>query len=118
MTLSGNESRAKTGQAEKRMPHSIRFLEPEWERIEAYSGDRGLSPAEFVRFAALGAMEEGTGHLPGRLAPLVEHTYRLAFFVASKTREEMIEAGGRKAVDELIALGRVAQAELLGGDSD
>ena len=118
MSSSGNLSTAKNGQVEKRMPHSIRFLEPEWERIEAYAGGRGLSPAEFVRFAALDAMEVGNGHLPGRLAPLVESTFRLAYFVATKTRDEMIEAGEQKTVDELIALARLAQAKFLDGNSD
>ena len=67
-----------------------------------------------MRFPALGAMEESNGHLPGRLAPLIEHTFRLAFFLASKTCDEMIEASERKAVDELIALTRHAQAETRG----
>ena len=118
MSSSGNTSTVNTGQVEKRMPHSIRFLELEWERIEAFAGERGLSPAEFVRFAALDAMTQSSGQLPGRLAALIEHTFRLVYFMASKTRDEMIEAGERKAVDELIAAGRLAQAQLLDGDSD
>ena len=47
-----------TGRTEKRTPHSIRFLDPEWERIEAFAEKRGLTGPEFVRFAALAAMEE------------------------------------------------------------
>ena len=49
---------------------------PEWERIEAFADRRGLTGPEFVRFAALAAMEDGP---PGaaaddRLAPLIERT--------------------------------------------
>jgi len=76
MNQRGNESTVGTGEVEKRMPHSIRFLEPEWERIEAFAAARGLSPAEFVRFAALVAIQESSGALPVRLAPLIEETYR------------------------------------------
>ena len=39
------ETAAGTGKAKKRAPHSIRFLGPEWDRIEAFAGDRGLTPA-------------------------------------------------------------------------
>lgn len=45
--------------AEKRNPHSIRFLDPEWERIEAFARGRGLTGPEFVRFAALAAIADG-----------------------------------------------------------
>ena len=43
----------------KRSPHTIRFLDPEWERIEAFAEARGLAPAEFVRFATLNAIADG-----------------------------------------------------------
>ena len=51
--------RARAGKAEKRTPRSIRFYDPEWERIEAFAERRGLAAAEFVRFAALAAIEDG-----------------------------------------------------------
>ena len=37
----GDAGPADGGRAEKRSPHSIRFLDPEWERIEAYAETRG-----------------------------------------------------------------------------
>ena len=38
----GDAGPADGGKAEKRSPHSIRFLDPEWESIEAYAETRGL----------------------------------------------------------------------------
>ena len=64
-----------TGKAKKRRPHSIRFFDPEWERIAAFAGDRGLTPAEFVRFATLAAIEDGDGRGNPRLVPLIETTF-------------------------------------------
>ena len=43
---------ADAGKSEKRTPRSIRFHDPEWERIETFAEERGLAAAEFVRFAA------------------------------------------------------------------
>ena len=69
---------AAAGRPEKRTPHSIRFLDPEWESIEAFAEKRGLTRPEFVRFAALAAMEDGlsAGAAVDRLALLVEMTFR------------------------------------------
>ena len=44
---------------EKRTPHSIRFLDAEWERIEKFAEKRGLTGPELVRFAALETIAEG-----------------------------------------------------------
>ena len=114
MNLRGNESTVGSGQVEKRMPHSVRFLKLEWERIEAFAGDRGLAPAEFVRFAALVAIQEPAGALPAQLAPLIEETYRFCYILATKRREEMLEAGEREVLDALIAAARKSQARALG----
>lgn len=107
-----------TGNAQKRAPHSIRFFDPEWNRIAAFAGDRGLSPAEFVRFATLAATEEGDGAGTGRLAPLIEMTFRFTYILATRKRDEMLEAGEREAIETLIATARQVQDELLGGGSD
>ena len=47
------------GKEEKRVPHSIRFLDTEWERIKAFAEERGLVAPEFIRFAVLAAIGEG-----------------------------------------------------------
>ena len=102
---------------EKRWPHSIRFLEPEWERIEAFAEAHGLTGPEFVRFAALAAVADG-GNPVARLAPLIERTFRAAHILVSRLRDEMLEAGEQEELDALIAAARGLQDELLNGPSD
>ena len=111
---------ARTGRAEKRTPHSIRFHDPEWERIEAFAEERGLTGPEFVRFAALAALADGppAGAAADRLAPLIERTFRAAHIMVSKLRCDMLDEGREEELDALIAGAREFQDELIGGDPD
>ncbi len=114
----GDAGPADGGRAEKRSPHSIRFLDPEWERIEAYAETRGLTGPEFVRFAALAAMQAGSppSTAGDRLAPLIEMTFRATYIMATKMRAEMLDAGRKEELDELVAAARGLQDEILGGE--
>ena len=105
-----------TDKAATRRAHSIRFLESEWERIEAFAQDRGLTPSEFVRFATLAVIEDGASL--GRLAPLIETTFRAAYMLMGKLNEDMLNAGEAKKLEALVADAEDVQAELLGGASD
>lgn len=107
---------AGAGRSERRNPHSIRFLDPEWERIEAFAGERGLTGPEFVRFAALAAIGDGprAAGAADRLAPLIERTYRSCYMMATKLRDEMIAEGRGDEMEALIEAARAAQRELLG----
>ena len=109
-----------TGRTEKRNPHSIRFHDPEWERIEAVAEKRGLTGPEFVRFAALAAVADGppAGAAADRLAPLIELTFRATHILVSKLRHDMLEEGREDELDALIAGARGVQDELIGGDPD
>ena len=107
-----------TGKAARRQPHSIRFLEPEWQRIEAFAGDRGLTPAEFVRFATLAAIEDGDGNSIASLAPLIETTFRAAYVMMSKLNDDLLEAGEGQKVEALVAEAKEMQEELQGGAMD
>ena len=110
---------AETGRPEKRTPHSIRFLDPEWVRIEAFAEERGLTGPEFVRFAALAALAGGPASNSGdRLAPLIENTFRAAYIMVSKLRYDMLDEGRDEELDALIAGARGLQEELLGGNPD
>ena len=109
---------ADAGKAEKRTPRSIRFYDPEWERIESFADKRGVAAAEFVRFAALAAIEDGSGALSdpaprGRLAPLIEMTFRAAYMLATKNARRDARRGpqgraGRAGRRRPRAAGRVA----------
>ena len=103
-----------TGKAAKRQPHSIRFLGPEWQRIETFAGDRGLTPSEFVRFATLAAIEDGDQLSVSRLAPLIETTFRAAYVSMSRLNEAMHEADEGEKLEALVAEAEEMQEELLG----
>ena len=112
-----SNNQAAAGNAEKRTPHSIRFFDSEWDRIEAFAEERGLAPAELVRFATLAAIADGAA-LPARLAPLIETTFRATHILASRLRDEMLDAGKQEELDALIADARGLQEKLLAGASD
>ena len=106
---------AGTGKPATRRAHSIRFLEPEWERIEAFAGDRGLTPSEFVRFATLAVIEDGASL--GRLAPLVKTTFRATYMLMSRLSEDMLKDGETEKLETLVADADEVQEELLGESS-
>ena len=106
------------GKAETRTAHSIRFLDPEWDRIRAFAEDRGLAPPEFVRFATLAAIEDGAGERAGGLAPLIERTFRATYMLAGRMRAEMLDAGRGGELDALIRAARELQDELTGAASE
>ncbi len=101
----------------RRSPRTIRFLDSEWARIEAAAKERGAAPAEFVRSAALFAVEQD-GVSVAVLAPLIERTFRLTYLMATKMREEMIEAGEREKLEGMIESARRLQAKLSGERPD
>ncbi len=106
------------GKAETRTAHSIRFLDTEWDRIKAFAEGRGLAPPEFVRFAALAMIEDGARGTAGRFAPLIEVTFRATYMLASRMREEMLDAGRSEELDALIRTARELQDELTGAASE
>ena len=106
-------SPVEAGKVEKRNPHSIRFLDGEWDRIEAHADTRGLTGPEFVRFAALEALADG-GAAGDRLAPLVETTFRAVHIMVTKMRSDMLDEGREDELDELIEGARAQQDRLLG----
>ncbi|MCY4393580.1 MAG: hypothetical protein OXC10_00375 [Rhodospirillaceae bacterium] len=114
---------ADAGKAEKRSPRSIRFHDPEWERIEAFAETRGLAAAEFVRFAALAAIGDDSGasedgDTRDRLAPLIERTFRYSYMIATKMRDDMREAGEDEELKALIDAARALQTDLLADDPE
>ena len=111
--MSGSKSGTGDARPARRNPHSIRFLDPEWERIEAFANRRGLTGPEFVRFAALAAMADGAGVAAGRLAPLIERTFRYSYTIATKLRDDMLAEGQNEKLEALIRGARAVQEELL-----
>ncbi len=98
--------------SERRRSRSVRFLDLEWERIEAFAEARGLTGSEFVRYAALAATAD-RGEATGRLAPLIETTFRATHILATKMRDDMFAADRRAEVEELVKAARALQDKLL-----
>ena len=111
---------AEAGKVEKRTPRSVRFHDPEWERIEVFAEKRGMAAAEFVRFAALDAIEgrAAADEDGDRLALLIERTFRYTYMMATKMRDDMRDAGRGKELEALIGAARALQEELLEETSD
>ena len=108
------ESRpVEAGKTERRAPRSIRFRDAEWERIEDCAEKHSMAAAEFVRFAALSAVEDG-GEACKRLAPLIETTFRAAHIMVTKMRTDMLDEDRGDELDELIESARALQDRLLG----
>ena len=111
---------AATGAAEGTTPRTFRFPNAEWERVEACAEARGLSAAEFVRFAVRAAVEAGPA-TPGaadRLAPLIERTFRYSYMIATKMRDDMAAEGRDEEMEALVRTARALQDELTGDAGD
>ena len=101
-----------------RKPHSVRFHDSEWNRIEAFAEALGLSPSEFVRHVAVAAVADGHGAPGARLAPLIETTFRATHILVSRLRDQMLAAGQQDELDAMVAAARALQAKLLDQASD
>ena len=111
---------AATGTAEGTTPRTFRFPDSEWARVEACAEARGLSAAEFVRFAVRAAVDAGpaaTG-AADRLAPLIERTFRYSYMMATKMRDDMAAAGRSDEMEALVRTARALQDELTGASGD
>ena len=100
------------GKGMKRSRHTIRFFDLEWERVEAFVETRGLPAAEFVRFATLAAIADG-GNSLAMLTPLVEATFRGTYMLATRMRDQMLDAGEQDDLDALVVKARELQDKLL-----
>ena len=117
MNKNQSDNHRTTDPEAKRRPHSIRFLDPEWERIEAFADERGLTGPEFVRFATLASIDNGSDSL-ARLAPLIKTTFRASHILATKLRREMLDADEQEDLDALVAGARSLQEQLMDRASD
>ena len=104
-----------------RTSRTIRFSDPEWEKVEEAASRRGGSPAEFVRNAALAAAADNTGTVPGVLPPgfleLIKRIYLGSYMLSTLKREEMIHEGRGEELDRTVQAARDIQDFLLDGTS-
>ena len=116
-----NEAKAER-QEESRRNRSIRFSDAEWEEVRRAALAHDTPAAEFVRDGVLALARDAdvaTGDaVVGSLAPLIERTFRYAWFVATERRDAMIREGKEEEVDALVAEGRALHERLRRGDAD
>ena len=102
--------------SDARTSRTIRFSDPEWEQVEEAASQRGDSPAEFVRNAALAKASGGDVTDPGALLcaamDLIESTYRGVYLLATLKRDEMTANGRRDEIDRVLEDARTSQLEL------
>ena len=117
--MSGNRfvENSEGAQGSKRSPHTIRFLDAEWDRIVEFAEARGITPAEFVRSATLSMMDQGDTSMAS-LAELIKHTFRASYISATILRDEMLDGDDSERVEELVQAARGLQARLLGEDQN
>ena len=101
---------------DRRKNRSIRFSDAEWEEVRLAALVDGMPVAEFVRETVL-ALARNPGSVAtdavGRsLAPLIERTFRYAWFAATERRDAMIREGREDEVDALVAEGRALHDRL------
>ena len=101
--------------SDARRPRSIRFADSEWNLIGQAALRHGIPAGELVRDGALALAEDRLGESPpatltsGHLA-LIEATYRTAYVTATLDRQQLLDAGRKDDVEELIDASRKAMA--------
>ena len=97
---------------DRRTPRTIRFSCAEWQVVEDAACQRGMSPSEYVRRAALDSQQSQSALDPVWLSPalveLVKVTYRAAYILSTLKRDEMIRAGHAQETDEVVRVAREA----------
>ncbi len=99
-----------------RKTRSIRFSDSEWDEVKRAAREHDMPAAEFVRRTMLGLARgpEGAGAapVPLPLGPLIERTFRYAWFLATEKRDAMLREGRGEEVDRLVAEARAFQETL------
>ncbi len=116
-------ARTKTRQAQniergfRRSKRSVRFSDHEWEQVQKAAAERGITPSEYVRTAALNAVDGAAGADVNALSPalveIIKLTHRSAYILSTLKRDEMIRDGRAREMDEMVRAARIAQADIL-----
>ena len=104
------------GRGFRRSKRSVRFSDHEWERVQRAAAERALTPSEYVRNAALNAVDGAAGAEMTALSPalveIIKLTHRSAYILSTLKRDEMIRDGRAREMDEMVRAARVAQADI------
>ena len=99
-----------------RKNRGIRFSDPEWDEVKQAAQAHGVTPAEFVRERILDLIRspDAPSHaaIPSHLVPLIEHTFRYSYMLATKMRDAMLTDQQDEQLEELIKEARALQDSL------
>ena len=105
----GDDTDPQEKQSHARISRTIRFSDPEWERVEIAARRRGATAAEFIRNAALVAAGSESGRFPPDISAQIERIYRGVYFLATLKRDEMLREGHQAELDRTMNAARESQ---------
>lgn len=99
-----------------RASRSIRFSDFEWSAIENAAEARGMTAAEFVRYAAVSLATRKRGAestpIPPEILGQIERIYRGVYLLSTLKRDEMLHDGQQEALDNIRKNARESQAAI------
>ena len=103
--------------SELRTQRGVRFSDSEWDLVKAAAAGNGISAAQFVRNAALGAIAgpapENAVALPPDVLDILKHTYRAVYVLSTLKRHEMLRGGRSEEFEMILERARMAQITIL-----
>ena len=113
----GDDADTEEKQSQARTSRTIRFSDPEWERVEIAARKRGATAAEFIRNAALALAGEETGVDSGPISSgtsaMIERIYRGVYLLSTLKRDELVREGRQDDLDRVMKDARESQAAFL-----
>ena len=114
----GDDTNPEEKQSHARVSRTIRFSDPEWERVEIAARRRGATAAEFIRNAALAATENESGTFPPGIAAQIERIYRGVYLLATLKRGEMLRDGKQEEFERIRKDARDSQDSIMKNASE
>ena len=115
-------SRSREKPTDRRSTRTIRFSNPEWKNVERAASEMNISPATFVRSAALAAAadraEARESSLPPGIVELIKRIYLGTYLTSTLKRDEMIREGRQEELDRVVEAAREIRDGLLPGAPD
>ena len=113
----GDDADTEEKQSQARTSRTIRFSDPEWERVEIAARRSGATAAEFIRNAALTLAREETGvdsgPIPSGIAAQIDRIYRGVYLLSTLKRDELLRDGRKNELDRVMKDARESQVAFL-----
>lgn len=118
----GDDADTEEKQSQARTSRTIRFSDPEWERVEIAAKRCGATAAEFIRNAALALAGEETGvdsgPMPSGIAAQIERIYRGVYLLSTLKRDELLRDGRKNELDRVMKDARESQNSIAENTSE